>query len=272
MWEAFLFGSFCLQLTLSMLIFAVVAWAACEYIRVRRRVVNIARRLCSVNRKMDELIDELLEAEGAAGGAAQTESMTVPAPADPAGRAHVVDASARQQHRERLAALAAGGQAKQYLGRAWTVEQIDSLSEDEVEKLYARYEARLGAAMTKTLGQAALQLYAGVASMLLPIPPENRLALAADLEADPFVGHALSSASCELYHRYGMLLAPLTAALTTAKHCQFGYESPRTIDSYGVTVERDNGGREPTGDPDELGNTVAAGGESDSASTGARDC
>ena len=65
-----------------------------------------------------------------------------------------------------------------------------------------------------TLGSAALQLYAGVVSLFLPIPAENQPGLIADLEGDPFVWHALSSATCELYHRYGMFLAPLTTALT----------------------------------------------------------
>ena len=83
--------------------------------------------------------------------------------------------------------------------------------------------------MTKTLGFAALKLYAGVVSMFLPIPFENQPVLITDLESDPFVGHALSSATCELYHRYGMFLAPLTAALTTIKHCQFGHRCPAFI-------------------------------------------
>ena len=73
--------------------------------------------------------------------------------------------------------------------------------------------------MTKTLGSAALQLYAGVVSLFLVTPAENQPGLIADFEGDPCVGHALSSATCELYHRYGMFLAPLTAALTTIKHC-----------------------------------------------------
>ena len=38
--------------------------------------------------------------------------------------------------------------------------------------------------------------------MFLPIPAENQPGLFADLEGDPFVGHALSSATCQLYHRY----------------------------------------------------------------------
>ena len=70
-----------------------------------------------------------------------------------------------QKHRERLVAIAAGGQAGQYglvvRGKAFTADQIDALDNTEIEKMYARYEARLGAAMTETLGSAALQLYAG---------------------------------------------------------------------------------------------------------------
>ena len=65
--------------------------------------------------------------------------------------------------------------------------------------------------------------------MFLPIPTENQPGLIADLEGDPFVGHALSSATCDLYHRYGMFLALLTAALTTIKHCQFGHRCPAVI-------------------------------------------
>lgn len=61
----------------------------------------------------------------------------------------------------------------------------------------------------------------GVASIFLPVSTENQPAFVADLEADPFVKHALCSDTAKPYHRYGMFLAPLTAALTTMKHCQF---------------------------------------------------
>ena len=67
-------------------------------------------------------------------------------------------------------------------------------------------------AMIKALGQTALQLYAATVGIFQAIPPENRPNLVADLEADPFVEHALS-AVCELYHKYDMFLAPLTAAM-----------------------------------------------------------
>lgn len=232
MWEAQL-----LSICLEILIFAALVWVVSQYIRARRLVVYNLERVAAIQRimQMDEVIDKLLQTEAAAASCQESAGQETAS-----SRATDVAASMSpppgQQvgaHRERLAALAAGGQARQYLGKALTADQIDTLDEDEVEKLYARYEARLGAAMTKTLGQAALQVYSGVVSMFLPIPPENQPALVRDLEDDPFVGHALSSATCELYHRYGMCLAPLTAALTTVKYCQFGHQCPRTINDGG---------------------------------------
>ena len=105
------------------------------------------------------------------------------------------------------------------------------MDEEELEKLYSRYESRLGAAMTRTLGAAALQLYTSAASMLLPIPPEEQPELLSELESDPFVEHAVSGATCELYHRFGMYLAPVTAALTTLRHCRFAQHDVQSIDS-----------------------------------------
>ena len=195
-----------------------VAWS------LRRVALHIrrARRLVIGKMDCDKLIDELMsvaDPQGACAGLAEGAPPAAATAATPEEEKRV------QKRRERLAAIAAGGQAGQYgltvRGKTFTADQIDALDNTEIEKLYARYEARLGAAMTKTLGSAALQLYAGVAAMFLPI--ENQSGLIADLESDPFVGHALNSATCELYHRY---LAPLTAALTTLKHCQFGHCCP----------------------------------------------
>ena len=230
MWLLLLQQTLCAGLSLATLM--VLLWAAREYIRARRQIQHLLCRFCTSlcspgtkppSMQMDDMIDELLADETP--GAVDTPAAKQPEPANPVSTAQ----------RERLATIAAGGQARQYLGKAWTVEEIDSLGEDEVAKLYARYEARLGAAMTKTLGRVALQLYTAAASIFLPITPENRQLLMADLESDPFVGHALNSTACELYYRYGKCLAPITAVLTTMKYCQFGHQCP--------VVNIDNGGQ-----------------------------
>ena len=69
------------------------------------------------------------------------------------------------------------------------------------------YETQLRSSMTKTLGQVAIQLYSTAIGRFLPIPPESQPKLASDLEADPFVSHAMTTAACELYYRYGFYMA-----------------------------------------------------------------
>lgn len=120
--------------------------------------------------------------------------------------------------RERLIALIAGGRAKHYLDKDLSIDKIETMKPGEIDKLYSRYEARLGAEITKSLGNTIIQLYSQAASMYLPIDDQSKLTT--DLKGDPFLGHALNSLTCELYHKFGVYLAPLTTALTTIRHME----------------------------------------------------
>ena len=121
--------------------------------------------------------------------------------------------------RERLSAIVAGGGSKQYLGKDLQMSDIDTMTPEQINKLYCRYEARLGASMTKTLGNSFINLYVmGVSKYFNVVNPPK---LIQDLEEDPFINHALTRTCCELYYRYGMYLAPFTAMLTTARHIDF---------------------------------------------------
>lgn len=125
--------------------------------------------------------------------------------------------------RERLLAIVAGGNSKQYIGKDLQLSDINTMPSEEINKLYCRYEARLGASMTKTLGNSFINLYVMGVSKYFNVtnPPK----LIQDLEEDPFINNALTSTCCELYYRYGMYLAPFTAMLTTARHIDFKKEN-----------------------------------------------
>ena len=185
---------------------ALICWIVKEYIKAKQFIRNILKMT-----SIDSILDEMLDAPEPQKSTKNPESKL----------SNGESTAVLENHRERLIALVVGGKAKVYLGKEVSVDKIDSMSNEEVEKLYARYESRLGATMTKTLGQAILQLYARAAGHVLPIPPASQNLLYTDLENDPFVGHALTSITCELYHKYGMYLAPITAALTTARYCEF---------------------------------------------------
>ena len=138
-----------------------VAWQISQCLRRVALHIRRARRLIKGEMDCDELIDVLMsvaDLQGQRQGAGLAEG--APPAAAPAATPDAPQEDERvQKHRERLAAIAAGGQAGQYglvvRGKAFTADQIDVLDNSEIEKLYARYEARLGAAMTKTLRRSS---------------------------------------------------------------------------------------------------------------------
>jgi len=230
---------FCSCLSLATLL--VLLWVAREYIRGKRQIHNLLCKFWESLRplynrmQMDDMIDELLAEETPAG-------TSKPEAKHPETNNPVVE-----EQRERLASIVAGGQARKYLGKFLTVEEIESLPGNEVSKLYALYEAQLGSVLTKTLGKLVIELYASTVSLFLPITPDDRHLLMKDLESDPFVNNALNSYACAMYYRFGMFLAPFTAALITVKHCQFGHQCPIT-DIYDGEQPGDNSNREqPSG-------------------------
>ena len=210
-----------LNTALSLTTLVVLLWVVHQYIKARREIRKLITLLHTktFEKKMDDLLDGLL--------ANETEVQAPAAPSVPA----VPQPTTVAEQRDKLAIIAAGGQAKKYLGKSLSVEEIDNMDDDEVRKLHTRYEARLGVCMTKTLGKAALQLYTTLATKL---PPENRQPLMEDLESDLIVDRVLNRTACELYYRYGNLLAPITVALTTAKYCQFGHRCPKNIEEDGL--------------------------------------
>ena len=106
--------------------------------------------------------------------------------------------------------------SKLYLGKVYTEEKIKELSKEEVEKLFNNYEAKLSGKMVKSLGKSIINMYSMGACAALGI--SNQDALSEDLESDPFLNSALQRFTCELYHRFGSFLAPLSVGIITSRH------------------------------------------------------
>ena len=108
------------------------------------------------------------------------------------------------------------GNTKLYLGKAYTEEQLKKLGEEEVDKLFNNYEAKLSSQMVKSLGKSIINMYLIGACAALGIT--NQDALSEDLENDPFLNSALQRFTCELYYRFGLFLAPLSVGIITSRH------------------------------------------------------
>ena len=108
------------------------------------------------------------------------------------------------------------GNSKLYLGEVYTEEQLAKLSEEEMEKLFNNYEAKLLGQMVKSSGKSIINMYSMGACSVLGI--RNQEALSEDLENDPFLNSALQRFNCELYYRFGSFLAQLSVGIITSRH------------------------------------------------------
>ena len=106
--------------------------------------------------------------------------------------------------------------SKLYLGKVYTEEQLIKLSEEEVEKLFNNYEAKLSGQMVKLLGRLVINMYSMGACAVLGI--SNQDFLSEDLENDPFLNSAPQRFTCELYYRFISFLAPLSIGIITSRH------------------------------------------------------
>ena len=106
--------------------------------------------------------------------------------------------------------------SKLYLGKVYTEDQLAKLSEEEVEKLFNNYKAKLSGQKVKSLGHSTINMYSMGACAVLGI--SNQDALNEDLENDPFLNSALQRFTCELYYRFGSFLAPLSIGIITSRH------------------------------------------------------
>ena len=118
--------------------------------------------------------------------------------------------------RQKLLECVLTGNSKLYLGKVYIEEKIKELNEEEVEKLFNNYEAKLSGQMVKSLGRSIINMYSMGACSALGIT--NQDALSEDLENDPFLNSALQRCTCELYYRFGSFLAPLSVGIITSRH------------------------------------------------------
>ena len=110
--------------------------------------------------------------------------------------------------------------SKLYLCKVYTEEQLTKLSEEEVEKLFNNYEAKLLGQMVKSSGKSIINMYSmGACSAL---------------------DSALQRFTCELYYRFGSFLAPLRVGIITSRH--YLSERNKNRERKSGTGDNKNGG------------------------------
>ena len=70
--------------------------------------------------------------------------------------------------------------------------------------------------MTKSFGKSIINLHSNVACSVLGVG--NQQELSTDLESNPFLNTALQRFTCDLYCRFGNMVAPVCVGIITGKH------------------------------------------------------
>ena len=152
----------------------------------------------------------LLEAEPSSGPAGSIApdltSLTAPGPDIPALR-------------EQLAVLVSTGKAKEAIGVQLTHEQLKRLTDKEVEKYYKRYETFVGSKTTESMVDSLLTLLTRGLKMVVEIDDID--AMKKELKEDYIINKEMTDFVGSLALKYGKFLAPISAALITAKHIDF---------------------------------------------------
>ena len=137
-----------------------------------------------------------------------------------------------REKRERLVACVLSGNSKMYLGKEYTEQQINEMDCTNVNTLLNRYESVLSAQMTKSLGKSVINLYSNIACSVLGVG--NQQELSTNLESDPFLNTAMQRFTCDLYYRFGALLAPLSVGIISGQH----YIKNSSVKLYGSSENR----------------------------------
>ena len=106
--------------------------------------------------------------------------------------------------------------SKLYLGKIYTEDQLKKFGNEEVEKLFNNYGAKLSGQIVKSLGHSIINMYSMGACAALGISDQD--ALSEDLENDPFLNSALQRFTCKSYYRFSSFLALLSIGLITSRH------------------------------------------------------
>ena len=153
----------------------------------------------------------LLEAEPSSSPAGSSivpdlTSLTVPGPNIPALR-------------EQLAVLVSTGKSKEAIGVQLTHEQLKRLTDKKVEKYYKRYETFVGSKTTESMVDSLLTLLTRGLQMVVEIDDID--AMKKELKEDFIINKEMTDFVGSLSLKYGKFLAPISAALITAKHIDF---------------------------------------------------
>ena len=123
-----------------------------------------------------------------------------------------------EQYRSKLGCIVASGQSNAFLGKTFTLHDINNMSELDINKYYKLYESTYSTLVSDNIVDGFLNSSSKICSWVLPVDDANKLA--SDLRDNFLVTTELKKLTGNLAYSFGPFLALMSGGLTIAKHIE----------------------------------------------------
>jgi hypothetical protein len=134
-----------------------------------------------------------------------------------------------------LSIVISSGRSKELLGKTISIKEIESMSSEELEKLYKIYESNLAGRISNTITDSVIMIACKLLNRLLPIDNTNQLEN--DLKNDYLLVSELKNIGGYMSLKFGRIMGFLSAGLITMKHVDFSKSKKHTAE---ISEQKDN--------------------------------
>ena len=123
------------------------------------------------------------------------------------------------KYKERLLCLVAAGQSKAFLGRNFTIDQIEKLSDKDIEKYYKIYDSTYSSLVSNNIVNGVLSGFSKLVGLIFPVHDADKLSN--DLQNNFLVTSQFRNFTGKLAYHYGPLLALTASSIIILNNINF---------------------------------------------------
>ena len=118
--------------------------------------------------------------------------------------------------RQKLCCVIASGQSKMFLGKAFTIQEIEAMSHSDITKYCKYYESTYSKLISDEIVTKIIDVSSKIFSIFLPI--DDCVKLSQDFKNDFLLTNAMRNLTGQIAYNYGPILALTSGSLTLGKH------------------------------------------------------
>lgn len=105
-----------------------------------------------------------------------------------------------------------------FLGKEFTLQELENLTEKEIDKYYTLYESTYSRLISDNLIKTSINCFSKLSSYIIPI--DNEKQLSEDIQNNFLVSSELKKLTGSLAYNFGPILAVMSSAVDVASHIQ----------------------------------------------------